>query len=116
VEPRGTEPEAFPPPSLAPSLAASLRDGGAEEGGGRRYLIADVEPLDVTGVRTVTVGTALFAVAFLVLLAFTDDLRAEDRMWWLWTCATGAVLGFYGIWHCRRRAAALAARSRQVRA
>ncbi len=112
MEPRATEPEAFPPPSLAPSLAASLAPGSSQEGT-RRYLIADVEPLDVTGVRTVTVGTALFVVAFLVLLAFTDELRAEDRTWWLWTCAAGAVLGFYGIYHCRRRAAALAARSRQ---
>ncbi len=112
MEPRATEPEAFPPPSLAPSLAAGLGHGAGEERAERRYLIADVEPLDVTGVRTVTVGTALFVLAFLALLPFTDDLREQGRMWWLWTCGAGIGLGLFGISYCRRRAAAMAARSR----
>jgi hypothetical protein len=56
----------------------------------------------------VTVGTALFVVALLALLPFTDELRADDRLWWLWTCGAGTLLGLYGIRYCRRRAAALA--------
>ena len=110
MEPRTTEPESFPPPPLTPALtrrtAASAEPGG--EAGGRRYLIADVDPLDVTGVRTVTVGTALFVVAFLALLPFTDELREQDRLWVLWTCGAGIALGLFGIHYCRRRAAALA--------
>ena len=115
VEPRATEPEAFPPPRLSsglPRRAAASGDGDVAEGG-RRYLIADVAPLDVTGVRTVTVGTALFVLAFLALLPFTDDLREDDRLWWLWTCGAGIGLGVFGIQYCRRRAAALARRSRR---
>ena len=116
MEPRATEPEAFPPPSLTPRLSRRGAASGEPEGdeGGRRYLIADVDPLDVTGVRTVMVGTALFVLAFLALLPFTDDLREDDRMWWLWTCGAGVGLGLFGIRYCRRRAAALARRSRQV--
>jgi hypothetical protein len=120
VEPRATEPEAFPPPSLSASPAPRLTRRAAESGepggeeGGRRYLIADVDPLDVSGVRTVMVGTALFVLAFLALLPFTDDLREDGRMWWLWTCLAGIGLGLFGIQYCRRRAAALARRSRQV--
>ena len=119
VEPRASEPEAFPPPSLSASLAPGLArrgaarsgtagEAGAEHGGGRRYLIADVDPLDVTGVRTVAVGTVLFLVALLVLLPFADDLRADGRGWWLWTCGAGVGLGLFGIQYCRRRAAAVA--------
>ena len=65
---------------------------------------SDVEPLDVTGVRTVAVGTALFVVASLVLLASRGWLEEHDREWWLWTAATGACLGLFGVWYCRRRA------------
>jgi hypothetical protein len=111
VEPRATEPEAFPPPSLTQRVAAS-GEPEVEAGTGRRYLIADVDPLDVTGVRTVMVGTAIFVVALLALLPFTDELRDEGRLWWLWTCGAGIGLGLFGIHYCRRRAAALAARSR----
>jgi hypothetical protein len=107
VEPRATEPEAFPPPSLTQRAAAS-GEPPVEEGTGRRYLIADVEPLDVTGVRTVMVGTGLFVVALLALLPFADELRDDGRLWWLWTCGAGIALGLFGISYCRRRAAAIA--------
>ena len=72
--------------------------------GNRSYAIADVEPLDVTGVRTVTVGTVLFLVAGLALLPFHDRLEADDRQWWLWTCAVGFGLGLFGCFYTRRRA------------
>ena len=67
-------------------------------------LLADVEPLDVTGIRTVSVGTALFLVAGLVLLAFHGWLAEHDRTWWLWTCVAGFGLGLFGLDYCRRRA------------
>ena len=64
----------------------------------------EVEPLDVSGVRTVTVGTVLFLLAFLVLLACRGWLEEHEREWWLWTAATGVGLGLFGIGYCRRRA------------
>jgi hypothetical protein len=82
--------------------------------GNRTYLVADVEPLDVTGLRTVSVGTALFLLAGLALLPFYGWLEDHDREWWLWTCAAGFGLGLFGYDHCRRRARYLSRQSREV--
>ncbi|HWJ68081.1 MAG TPA: DUF2530 domain-containing protein [Nocardioides sp.] len=71
--------------------------------GKRTYLIAPVEPLDVDGVRTVQVGTALFALAFLALLPFYGRLEEGDRTWLLWMCLTGVGLGLLGVEYCKRR-------------
>lgn len=76
--------------------------------GNRTYLIAPVEPLDVDGVRTVQVGTALFALAFVALLPFYGRLEEDGRTWLLWMCLTGVGLGLLGMEYCKRR--------RQVRA
>lgn len=71
--------------------------------GHRTFLIADVEPLDVDGVRTVEVGTALWVIAFVALLPFRGRLDDAGRDWWLWTCLAGAALGLFGLEYCRRR-------------
>lgn len=71
--------------------------------GRRGYLVADVEPLDVDGVKTVAVGTLLWLAAFVLLLPFYGRLEATDRLWWLWTCAAGFGLGVLGWDYCRRR-------------
>ena len=71
--------------------------------GNRTYLIADVDPLDVDGVRTVAVGTVLWLVAFVLLLPFYGRLVETDRVWWLWTCLAGFGLGVLGWDYCRRR-------------
>ena len=71
--------------------------------GNRTYFIADVEPLDVDGVRTVEVGTALWFVAFLALLPFYGRLEDSGRVWWLWTCMAGVGLGLIGLEYCRRK-------------
>ncbi len=87
--------------------AVELRDEqpAAHEIGRRTFLVADVEPLDVDGVRTVGVGIALFAVAFLALLPFYGRLAEAERTWWLWTCLAGVGLGFLGLEYCRHRRA-----------
>lgn len=71
--------------------------------GDRRYVVADVEPLDVDGVRTVEVGVALWLVAFLALLPFYGRLQDAGNVWWLWTCLAGFGLGLFGLEYCRRR-------------
>lgn len=62
-----------------------------------------VAPVDVDGVLAVTVGTALWALAFVVLLPFRDRLEDNDAGWWLATCLAGVGLGIFGIYYCRRR-------------
>lgn len=85
-------------PSDAPREAPQ-----AHQIAGRTYLVAEVEPLDVDGVRTLQVGTALWGLAFLLLLPFYSRLRADDHLWWLWTCVAGFGLGVLGWDYCRRR-------------
>jgi hypothetical protein len=77
--------------------------------GNRTYLVADVEPLDVDGTRTVAVGAGLWLLAFVLLLPFYGRLHEMHRLWWLWTCLAGFGLGVLGWDYCRRR------RNRRVR-
>ena len=82
-----------------------LRDDqpGSREIGARTYIVADVETLDVDGVRTVEIGSALWLIAFVALLPFYGRLEESGRLWWLWTCMAGFGLGLIGLEFCRRR-------------
>jgi hypothetical protein len=79
--------------------------------GNRTYIVADVEPLDVDGVRTVEVGVVLWVVGFVALLPFYGRLEHDGHTWWLWTCLAGAGLGLIGLDYCRRRRRARAAQA-----
>lgn len=69
----------------------------------------EVQPLDVTGVRTVAIGAGLWLVALVALLPFYPTLQDHGRGWWLWTCGAGLGLGMIGLEYCRRRRDRLAA-------
>lgn len=71
--------------------------------GNRTYIVANVAPLDVDGVRTSEVGTAIWLVAFIALLPFYGALQDSGRTWWLWTCMAGFGIGLLGLEYCRRR-------------
>lgn len=74
---------------------------------------ADVEPLELSGVRSVTVGVLLWAVAGVVLLFFRGTLERHDAEWWLWVPLTGFGLGLLGLWYTRRRWASIQAAAGQ---
>ena len=80
-----------------------LEEPRVHEIGKRTYIVADVEPLDVDGTRTVAVGSILWLVAFVLLLPFYGRLAEHDKTWWLWTCLAGFGLGVIGWDYCRRR-------------
>ncbi|MFD3698604.1 DUF2530 domain-containing protein [Streptomyces sp. NPDC058646] len=65
------------------------------------------EPLEGPVVATVTGGTIIWFVLFLVQLPFYGWFADHGRLWWVWTCAAGAFLGLIGIWYVRGRDAAL---------
>ena len=97
------EPDQVPQPAQdQPHPDIPVRE--VHEIGSHSYVVADVEPLDVTGLRTVGVGTALFLVAGLALIPFYGWLEGNGREWWLWTCAAGFGLGMFGVDYCPRRA------------
>lgn len=74
------------------------------------HRVAAVEPMDLDGVRTMTVGTILWGVATVALLPFLGTLEQEGRTWWVWASLAGLGLGLIGIEYCRRRRNALAHR------
>jgi hypothetical protein len=82
--------------------------------GNRTFFVADVDPLDVDGVRTVEVGTAIWLIGFIALLPFYGRLEDSGNDWWLWTCLAGFGLGLFGLEYCRRRRKARA-EGREVR-
>jgi cytosine/uracil/thiamine/allantoin permease len=54
-------------------------------------------PLQVDTVRVVLAGTALWAIALVVLLFLGDRV---DRMW-TWTCVVAIALAALGLWVMR---------------
>lgn len=71
------------------------------------HRVAEVEPMDVDGVRTMTVGTITWGVIAIALLPFLGTLEEQGRTWWLWSAVAGFGLGLIGIEYCRRRRNAL---------
>jgi Protein of unknown function (DUF2530) len=53
-------------------------------------------PLEVDSRRVLLIGTAIWALAFLVLLPFWGWLGRHDHRIWLWTCAAGVAVGLIG--------------------
>ena len=61
----------------------------------RRRLVQS-PPVQMNARRIVAVGTALWFVAFVVLLPFYDWLERHGHLIWLWTCLAGWLLGLLG--------------------
>ncbi|KNB51523.1 membrane protein [Streptomyces caatingaensis] len=58
-------------------------------------------------VATITGGTIVWFVLFVIQLPFYGTLRDGGHLWWLWTCLAGGGLGLVGVWYVRRRDAAI---------
>lgn len=73
--------------------------------GMRRPLRPPPEPLQVDAVRVVAWGTALWAVAVIVLVIFSARLAESGDLIWLWSAVSGLLLGLLGLRLCilRRR-------------
>ena len=67
-----------------------------------------LEPLSVTGITTVTIGTAVWAILLVVALIARDWLEANGRGDWVWIAAAGTGLGLLGLRYTKRRAARIA--------
>ncbi|HEX5494175.1 MAG TPA: DUF2530 domain-containing protein [Mycobacteriales bacterium] len=64
------------------------------------------EPFDVDVVSVVMAGTAVWFVAFVVLLPFHGRLAGAGHGDWLWTSLAGWTLGLLGILVARAQRAA----------
>jgi amino acid transporter len=72
-------------------------------------------PLEANDRLVTAVLTAGWAVALVVLLALWEQIPPSER-WWIWVCATGVVMGLFGLWYVPRvkRARARAAARRNL--
>jgi uncharacterized protein DUF2530 len=61
----------------------------------------------------VAVGTAVWALLFVIGLFIRPDLLDSGRGWWIWTAVAGVVLGLFGSLYLRRRHARLLERATQ---
>jgi FtsH-binding integral membrane protein len=68
----------------------------------------DPPPVRTNDVRTVTVGTVLWAVALVVAVLFRERLRDGGHLWWVGAAAAGFALGLLGIVYTKRRERAIA--------
>lgn len=60
----------------------------------------DLQPLKTNDTLTILTGTALWAIALVVLLVAQPD---PEYRWWIWTCVSGICGGLFGLWFVRRR-------------
>jgi Protein of unknown function (DUF2530) len=110
--------------NVTPDASASDESGPASGRRGRREpakpgdlgqaASAAPQPVDVDGVAIVTVGTILWAIAFVALLPFRSRLADHNIDWWLWTCLAGVAMGLWGINYCRRRRNRIRARDERA--
>jgi hypothetical protein len=75
---------------------------------------AEVKPLDLSGIPSVITGIVAWAIAFVVVLIFRDELKKNGDEWWLWVTVAGFGLGWIGLAYCRRRWAAIQAGHRSA--
>lgn len=64
---------------------------------------APVKALDPDGISVTILGTAVFAVASVLLALNLVWLRDSGTEWWLWVACTGTGLGLVGLAYCVRR-------------
>ena len=58
-------------------------------------------PLEGNDLLVTVAGTVGWAIALVVLLVLREQLPAGQR-WWIWTCATGVVMGLFALWYVPR--------------
>jgi hypothetical protein len=64
--------------------------------------------MDVDAVPVVVAGTGLWALGLVMTVVLHEWLEDSGRGWWVGACAWGVALGLIGLWHTRRRRAAIA--------
>jgi hypothetical protein len=69
-------------------------------------------PLEANDRQVTVIGTAVWAVALVILLILRDQLPKDER-WWIWTCVAGVCMGLFALWYVPRFKRARARKARQ---
>ena len=83
--------------------ADSLKD--SESGSASQASKKELKPLEVNGITAVTIGTAIWSVATLVMVLMRDQLEASGRGDWVAIGVCGIILGLLGMRYTKRRVA-----------
>lgn len=86
-----------PSPIPGSDATASVSDRQSGTYAPADYVPPPLPPMRSDLAHVVIPATVLWFVAFVVLLFFTDSLRANNHMIYLWTCLAGGVLGCIGL-------------------
>lgn len=63
----------------------------------------DPGPADVNAGRAIIVGSVLWALALVGVLAFTPAQLAANKTWYAFTCLAGIALGVFAWFKVRNR-------------
>lgn len=97
IESAATESTAAEPAATDSTAAGSAKTGRP---------VPDVQPMEIDLTLLLAVGTGLFALSFVGLLAFHSELSRNGHGNWPWIALTGTVFGLVGLASVRRRARA----------
>lgn len=92
------------PASESGAAARAGAPGAAEADAGAAASRLEMEPMETNDVLIVGIGTALFAVAFVILYPMHASLERAGHGRWPWIALSGALLGVVGLVYCIRRA------------
>ncbi len=65
--------------------------------------LRDLKPMEVDITRIVLIGTVLYAIAAVVLLAMNTTLTHHGHGRWPWVAVSGTALGLLGLYYLKRR-------------
>ena len=68
----------------------------------------ELKPMEVDVARIVLIGTGLYAIAAVVLLAMNTSLTHDGHGRWPWVAVGGTALGLLGLYYVKRRDRAIA--------
>ena len=68
----------------------------------------ELKPMEVDVSRIVLIGTALYALASVILLPMHTSLTNDGHGRWPWVAVSGTALGLLGFSYCKRRDRAIA--------
>ena len=63
----------------------------------------DPEPIEGTARKAVLIGIAGFAVAFLLIVIFYEQITSPNKIWYPYTCLVAIVLGIFALFKVRDR-------------
>ncbi len=74
----------------------------------------EFRPPEFSETAPVAIGTAVWALLFVIGLVIRPSLVDHGRGWWIWSAAAGVVLGLFGYWFMLRRQAHLSAAAGRI--